>query len=31
MNEPIIVPGRKDAKDDHRPISAIGSSFDIYE
>ena len=31
MNEPIIVPSQKDGADDRQPISAIGSSFDIYE
>jgi len=31
MKEPIIVPGRKDGEEDQQPITAIGSSFDVYE
>jgi mannose-6-phosphate isomerase-like protein (cupin superfamily) len=29
--EPIIVASQKDGVDDRQPISAMGSSFDIYE
>jgi quercetin dioxygenase-like cupin family protein len=31
VNEPIIGPSQKDGEDDRQPISAMGSSFDIYE